>query len=198
MTAIKLKDGDELINADISKEEVLFVTNNGLALRFNTSEIPIVGTKASGVKGINLKDDYAIYASPINEEEYLNIYTNFKTIKRLKLSDITSISRAKKGNMLFKKAKTKDYKINFAYLTSTKDINLYKDDTDLYEVKNSDIPIMDLASTGSSVKYNYDLFTLKKELIDLTKTKEVKEVVEEPTSKEEQLSFASFIDDFKI
>ena len=204
MVAIKLKDNDELINADISKDEVLFVTNNGLSLRFNTSEVPVVGTKASGVKGINLKDDYCVYASPINKEEYLNIYTNFKTIKRLKLSDISSISRAKKGNMLFKKAKTKDYKINFAYLTETKDINLYRIDTDFHELKNSEIPIMDLASTGSSVKYNYDLFTLKKELIDLTKDtpeepkEEVLEINQKPSKKEEQLSFASFIDDFKI
>ena len=204
MVAIKLKDNDELINADISKDEVLFVTNNGLSLRFNTSEVPVVGTKASGVKGINLKDDYCIYACLIKREEYLNIYTNFKTIKRLKLSDISSISRAKKGNMLFKKAKTKDYKINFAYLTETKDINLYKVDTDFHELKNSEIPIMDLASTGSSVKYNYDLFTLKKELIDLTKDtpeepkEEVLEINQKPSKKEEQLSFASFIDDFKI
>ena len=204
MMAIKLKDNDELINADISKDEVLFVTNNGLALRFNTSEVPVVGTKASGVKGINLKDDYCVYACPIKGEEYLNIYTNFKTIKRLKLSDIPSISRAKKGNMLFKKAKTKDYKINYAYLTETKDINLYKIDTDFHELKNSEIPIMDLASTGSQVKYNYDLFTLKRELIDLTKDakeeqkEEVLEINQKPSKKEEQLSFASFIDDFKI
>ena len=201
MTAIKLKDNDELINADISKEEVIFVTNNGLSLRFNTNEIPVVGSKASGVKGINLKDDYCIYASPINKEEYLNIYTNYKTIKRLKLSDITPISRAKKGNMLFKKAKTKDYKILFAYLTETKDVNLYKIDTDIHELKNSDIPIMDIASTGSQVKFNYDLFALKKELVDLTKTttEEPKEVEEiKSTKKEEQLSFDAFIDDFKI
>ena len=201
MTAIKLKDNDELINADISKKEVLFVTNNGLALRFNTNEIPVVGSKASGVKGINLKDDYCIYASPIKKEEYLNIYTNYKTIKRLKLSDITPISRAKKGNMLFKKAKTKDYKILFAYLTETKDVNLYKIDTDIHELKNSDIPIMDIASTGSQVKFNYDLFALKKELVDLTKTtaEEPKEVEEiKSTKKEEQLSFDAFIDDFKI
>lgn len=201
MTAIKLKENDELINADISKEEVLFVTSNGLCLRFNTNEIPIVGLKASGVKGINLKDDYCIYASPIKNEEYLNIYTNYKTIKRLKLSDIIPISRAKKGNMLFKKAKTKDYKILFAYLTETKDINLYKIDTDIYELKNSDIPIMDIASTGSQVKFNYDLFALKKELVDLTKTsfeapKDVEEI--KPPKKEEQLSFDSFIDEFKI
>ncbi len=201
MTAIKLKENDELINADISKEEVLFVTSNGLCLRFNTNEIPIVGLKASGVKGINLKDDYCIYASPIKNEEYLNIYTNYKTIKRLKLSDIIPISRAKKGNMLFKKAKTKDYKILFAYLTETKDINLYKIDTDIFELKNSDIPIMDIASTGSQVKFNYDLFALKKELVDLTKTsfeapKDVEEI--KPPKKEEQLSFDSFIDEFKI
>ena len=204
MTAIKLKDNDELLNADISKDEVLFVTNNGLSLRFNTNEIPIVGTKASGVKGINLKDDYCVYASPIKREEYLNVYTNFKTIKRLKISDITSISRAKKGNMLFKKAKTKDYKIKFAYLTETKDVNLYRVDNDFHELKNSEIPIMDLASTGSSVKYNYDLFTLKKDLIDLTKNtqeeskEEVIKIEDQLSKKEEQLSFASFIDDFKI
>lgn len=206
MMAIKLKDDDELINADTSSDEVLFVTNNGLYLRFNTNEIPVVGTKASGVKGINLKDDYVIYASPIKREEYLNIYTNYKTIKRVKINELVSISRAKKGNMLFKKAKTKDYKINFAYLTVTKDTNIYRTDNEIHELKTSEIPIMDLASTGSSVKYNYDLFALKKELIDLTKVeknddKEDVQVVDEevkPTKKEEQLSFASFIDDFKI
>ena len=206
MTAIKLKDDDELINADTSSDEVLFVTNNGLYLRFNTNEIPVVGTKASGVKGINLKDDYVIYASPLKREEYLNIYTNYKTIKRVKVNELVSISRAKKGNMLFKKAKTKDYKINFAYLTVTKDTNIYRTDNEIHELKTSEIPIMDLASTGSSVKYNYDLFALKKELIDLTKVeknddKEDVQITDEevkPTKKEEQLSFASFIDDFKI
>ncbi len=206
MMAIKLKDDDELINADTSSDEVLFVTNNGLYLRFNTNEIPVVGTKASGVKGINLKDDYVIYASPIKREEYLNIYTNYKTIKRVKVNELVSISRAKKGNMLFKKAKTKDYKINFAYLTVTKDTNIYRTDNEIHELKTSEIPIMDLSSTGSSVKYNYDLFALKKELIDLTKVeknddKEDVQITDEevkPTKKEEQLSFASFIDDFKI
>ena len=206
MMAIKLKDDDELINADTSSDEVLFVTNNGLYLRFNTNEIPVVGTKASGVKGINLKDDYVIYASTIKREEYLNIYTNYKTIKRVKVNELVSISRAKKGNMLFKKAKTKDYKINFAYLTVTKDTNIYRTDNEIHELKTSEIPIMDLASTGSSVKYNYDLFALKKELIDLTKVeknddKEDVQITDEevkPTKKEEQLSFASFIDDFKI
>ena len=190
LVAIKLKENDELINVSISKEEVILVTSNGYALRFKSQEIPVVGTKASGVKAINLKDDYCIYASSINLDEYINIYTNFKTIKRLKLSDINTLTRAKKGTSLFKKVKTKDYKISFAYLTNHKDINLYRENNLFYELKNSDIPIMDIQSTGSSVKFNYDLFTLKRQLIDLIKKDEV--------IKEEQLSFASFIDDFKI
>lgn len=198
LMAIKLKDNDEVINAEISKEEVLFVTNNGMYLRFKTSEIPVVGTKASGVKGINLKDDYCIYASPINHE-YLNIYTNYKTIKRVKVSDLALISRAKKGNMLFKKAKTKDYKLVNAYLTNSKDINIYKVDNEIFELKSSEIPIMDLSSTGSQVKFNYDLFALKRDVIDLTLEEIKTEVIEkEEVKKEEQLSFDSFIDEFKL
>ena len=202
LVAIKLKDNDELINVSMAKNEVLFVTNNGLYLRFNTSEIPVVGTKASGVKGINLSNDYVVYAGSLNNQEYLNVFTNYKTIKRVKVTDLVSISRAKKGNMLFKKAKTKDYKIASAYLTLSKDINLYRIDNEFKELKNSEIPIMDLASTGSQVKFNYDLFIVKQELIDITnRSSEKNEEVEtekKETKKEEQLSFASFIDDFKI
>ncbi len=202
LVAIKLKDNDELISVSMAKNEVLFVTNNGLYLRFNTNEIPVVGTKASGVKGINLSNDYVVYAGSLNNQEYLNVFTNYKTIKRVKVTDLVSISRAKKGNMLFKKAKTKDYKIASAYLTLSKDINLYRIDNEFKELKNSEIPIMDLASTGSQVKFNYDLFIVKQELIDITnRSSEKNEEVEtekKETKKEEQLSFASFIDDFKI
>ena len=203
LTAIKLKEDDELINVSIYKEDTLFVTNNGLYLRFKTSEIPVVGVKASGVKGINLKDDYVIYASTIKEEdEYLNIYTNLNTGKRLKLTDLVYISRAKKGNMLFKKAKTKDYKINFAYLTTSRDVNLCKIDNDLNEIKNSEIPIMDINSTGSTItKKRVDLWTLKAEEINLLNRNNNQEDTpkKELDKKEnEQLSFASFIEDFKI
>ena len=200
LMAMKLKDNDEVVGITKSNEEVLFVTNNGYYLRYKEDEIPVVGAKASGVKGINLKDDYVIFASSINSNhEYLNIFTNYKTIKRVKLSDLGVISRAKKGNMLFKKTKSKDYKVNFAYLTSSKDINIYRIDNDLIELKNSEIPIMDLASTGSQVKFNYDLFTLKKDLeINIEKSDDAKTNVAKEISSNEQLSFNDFVEDFKI
>ena len=197
MMAIKLKNDDELVNVTTAKEDTLFVTHNGFYLRFKTSEIPVVGLKASGVKGINLKDDYVIYGADIKEEdEYLNIFTNIHTGKRIKLSDLSLISRAKKGNMLFKKAKTKDYKLDYAYLTNSKDVNLCKIDTDIKEIKNSEIPIMDIASTGSVLsKKQVDLWALKPVDVNLI-TKEEKK--EEEVKEQEQLSFNDFVKDFKI
>ena len=197
MMAIKLKNDDELVNVTTAKEDTLFVTHNGFYLRFKTSEIPVVGVKASGVKGINLKEDYVIYGADIKEEdEYLNIFTNIHTGKRIKLSDLSLISRAKKGNMLFKKAKTKDYKLDYAYLTNSKDVNLCKIDTDIKEVKNSEIPIMDITSTGSVLsKKQVDLWALKPVDVNLI-TKEEKK--EEEVKEQEQLSFNDFVKDFKI
>lgn len=197
MMAIKLKNDDELVNVTTAKEDTLFVTHNGFYLKFKTSEIPVVGLKASGVKGINLKEDYVIYGADIKEEdEYLNIFTNIHTGKRIKLSDLSLISRAKKGNMLFKKAKTKDYKLDYAYLTNSKDVNLCKIDTDIKEIKNSEIPIMDITSTGSVLsKKQVDLWALKPVDVNLI-TKEEKK--EEEVKEQEQLSFNDFVKDFKI
>lgn len=199
MTAIKLKNDDELVNVTTAKEDTLFVTHNGFYLRFKTSEIPVVGVKASGVKGINLKEDYVIYGADIKEEdEYLNIFTNMHTGKRIKLSDLSLISRAKKGNMLFKKAKTKDYKLDYAYLTNSKDVNLCKIVTDIKEVKNSEIPIMDITSTGSVLsKKQVDLWALKPVDVNLI-TKEEKKEEEPKKVEQEQLSFNDFVKDFKI
>lgn len=120
------------------------------------------------------------------------------TGKRIKLSDLSLISRAKKGNMLFKKAKTKDYKLDYAYLTNSKDVNLCKIDTDIKEIKNSEIPIMDIASTGSVLsKKQVDLWALKPVDVNLI-TKEEKKEEEPKKVEQEQLSFNDFVKDFKI
>ena len=58
---------------------------------------------------------------------------------------------------------------------------------------------MDHFITAATFNFLHEIFSLKKELIDLTKKiKEIKEEDVTKIQKEEQLSFASFIDDFKI
>ena len=202
LTAIKLKDNDELIDVSISKEKTMMVTKKGYYLNFLTNEIPIVGPKASGVKGINLKDDILVSGYSIdNTLEYIDLVTDNKTAKRIKISDLDTMGRAKRGNLIIKKTKTVTYTVKKSFATVSKDILLFKIDGDLKEVKNSDIPIMDLASTGSGLtKKELNDVAIKKELEKYTK-KEVKtEVVEEKPveNKIKELTIDDFLDDFKI
>ena len=52
---MKLKDNDSVVDVFISSANNIFMaTNNGYGLWYDINEVPIVGLKASGVKGINL------------------------------------------------------------------------------------------------------------------------------------------------
>jgi DNA gyrase subunit A len=58
--AIKLKEGDELIDCAITKtgDEIVLSTAHGMAIRFNEADARPMGRNTSGVKGVSLgKDD---------------------------------------------------------------------------------------------------------------------------------------------
>lgn len=199
-TAMKLKDTDEVVNVCITKPNVLIVTKTGYYLNYMASEIPLSGPKATGVKGINLKDDNVISGICYSEkDEYIDIFTNQKTAKRVKLSDLNMLSRAKRGTTLIKKVKSTNYEIIKAFSTSTKDIIGIKSKDDIYLVKNSDIPIMDKESTGSvilkqtisDVFISQELDIIKDEDIELPKIKKEEEKIQE-------LTIDDFLNDFKL
>jgi topoisomerase-4 subunit A len=201
MTAMKLKDHDELISVSYTDNDTLIVTKNGYYLRYSTKEIPVVGLKTSGVKGINLSSDEVVFGGCINNtHEYLNIFTNNNTSKRIKIEELKSITRAKKGNMLIKKNKTVTYYIVNAYLTNTKDIIIVKSDSELREIKNSEIPIMDIYSNGSNIAKGYiDKYDIKYDLVKIVNdTSSKEESAEEEVKIEKQVSFEDFAKDFKI
>lgn len=202
MTAMKLKENDELISVSKDLGQILMVTEAGYYLNYTSDELPIVGPKASGVKGINLKDDNLVSMISFSEKvEYITVFTNNKTAKRVKLSELEHHSRAKKGSLLLKKTKTVTYKVLNAIGTTSRDLILTKADSDINIIKNSDIAIMDLASTGSNIsKYKLDLAAkvamkekVEEEKIDTEEKKDAKKK-EEPKA----LSMADFLDDFKL
>ena len=61
----KLKNEDDQVIAlaPIKLDDVMLVTKNGYALRFNIEEVPVIGAKAAGVKAINLKKDDVLAAA---------------------------------------------------------------------------------------------------------------------------------------
>ncbi len=201
MTAIKLKDDDELVSVSYSNTDTIIITNNGYYLRYATSEIPLMGPKASGVKGIKLTDDYVIYGANYSiDDEYITVFTNNNTSKRIKLSELKELTRAKKGSMLIKKNKTVEYKIVNAYITNAKDTIIIKKDSEITEIKNSEIPIMDLNSNGSNLtKGHVDKYDIKYEPLKIVNSKENNEKEEEVNdSNNKQMSLDDFTKDFKI
>lgn len=219
LTAMKLKDeSDELVSAFKcnDKSDVIMVSKNGYYVKYNLSEVPVIGPKGSGVKGINLKDDELVSLSVIKDaDEYINIVSNNKTAKRVKLSELATMSRAKKGSLIMKKVKTQDYHIIDAFTSESRDDICLKSDSEIREIKNSDIPIMDTLSTGSSIsKYMVEKVFIKAILIKQKDVEIGKDesnessnddviISDEPImtndSKEvKEFTLDDFIDDFKI
>ena len=225
MTIFKLKDNDEVVSASINDGVVYIVTENGFALKFNKEEIPVVGLKTSGVKGIKLVSDSVVSAFVTNENhEYITIFTDKNTAKRVKLEEIDYSKRSLKGDNILHSPKSKKYKITECYAGSSKtNYGLIREETET--IKSSDISIMDKSSTGSTISKK-DLTDVFKEarlkVIDDAlastpeheesssvetpkkeeKTQEVKEEPKEDKKQEEQvyetLTMSDFFDEFKI
>lgn len=225
MTIFKLKDNDEVVSASINDGVVYIVTENGFALKFNKEEIPVVGLKTSGVKGIKLVSDSVVSAFVTNENhEYITIFTDKNTAKRVKLEEIDYSKRSLKGDNILHSPKSKKYKITECYAGNSKtNYGLIREETET--IKSSDISIMDKSSTGSTISKK-DLTDVFKEarlkVIDDAlastpeheesssvetpkkeeKTQEVKEELKEDKKQEEQvyetLTMSDFFDEFKI
>ena len=166
MTIFKLKDKDEVVSASINDGVVYIVTENGFALKFNKEEIPVVGLKTSGVKGIKLVSDSVVSAFVTNENhEYITIFTDKNTAKRIKLEEIDYSKRSLKGDNILHSPKSKKYKITECYAGSSKtNYGLIREETET--IKSSEINIMDKSSTGSTIS--------KKDLTDVFKEARLK------------------------
>ncbi|MCI8497925.1 MAG: DNA topoisomerase IV subunit A [Bacilli bacterium] len=153
MVAIKLKDKDSVKAVNFENNDFIIVTENGYSLRFDTADIPASGVKTSGVKGISLKDgDQVISGYSISQgDEYLTIFTDNKTAKRIKLEELEKSSRAKRGTTVLKKVKSTSYKVKDVLLSNSKTTFNLKYSDEVKSIKASEIPIMDLSSTGSSI-----------------------------------------------
>ncbi|MEG2457418.1 MAG: DNA topoisomerase IV subunit A [Bacilli bacterium] len=210
INCFKLKENDQLLSVSVTEEdETLIITKKGLALLFNTSEIPVLGSKTSGVKAIKLVEDEVVSAFVINSnEEYLTLFTTEDTAKRLKISDLVKTTRAKKGSLIIKSPKIKNYYILKAFNNSSKAI-FGLINSDITFIKASDINIMDKFSVGSTLisKNLNDVFK-KYKFKDMTediKEDEVKDETEneivdvkEETKEPQNYTMSDFFEDFKI
>jgi len=151
MVIFRLKDDDSLVSASINDNDVYIITKNGYVLKFKKEEIPEVGLKTSGVKGIKLVSDEVANAFVSNNfHEYITIFTDKNTAKRIKLEDIEYSKRSLKGESIIKSPKSKKYEIYTSFAGNAKtNYGIIDDETNI--IKSSDINIMEKASTGSVI-----------------------------------------------
>jgi DNA gyrase subunit A len=69
--AIKLKEGDELIDCAITKtgDEIILATAHGMAIRFNEADARPMGRNTSGVKGVSLSKDDTLVGMVVADPE---------------------------------------------------------------------------------------------------------------------------------
>ncbi|WP_396513175.1 DNA topoisomerase IV subunit A [Lactococcus garvieae] len=92
-------------------EDVLLISENGYALRFNISEIPVVGAKAAGVKAINLKAGDVVKAAFFVQTDSWYLLTQRGFIKRVKSEDIPETSRANRGLQVLRPLKSNPHTV---------------------------------------------------------------------------------------
>lgn len=206
VTLMKLKAKDKVVSVTKAENEVLVTTYNGFALRYLTEEIPITGLRGSGVKAINLKEDYVISGQSFTDAEYALFVTDKGTGKRVKLSEFDVMTRARKGLMAIRDVKTNPYKLISAFIINHKRALGILTDEITYH-KSSEFPICDRYQTGSNItKEKINKVFVETELIKSQNSeKSIKvgtEIIENPDSKEEQISLDKIdkqiltIDDF--
>ncbi len=152
MPYIKLKENDSVANiSKCSGTDIFITTHNGFGLRYDINEVPILGSRASGVKAISLKNDEVVSGQVFNEEEYLTLITTKNTGKRIKLSEFERISRARKGIQVIRDVKTNPYYILKTFIINSKHNLGLKFREDIELIKLSELPIADRYSTGTSL-----------------------------------------------
>jgi len=199
MPYIKLKDGDLVTNISYKNgTDVFITTHNGFGLRFDINEVPILGSRASGVKGISLKNDVVASGNVINDDEYLSLITSKNTGKRIRLAEFERISRARKGIQVIRDVKTNPYYILKTFIINSKNNLGLKFKEDIETIKLTELPIADRYSTGTSLSKHQilDVF-IEKELEDPKNEKiEKEEVIKENISLESIDQRMMTIDDF--
>lgn len=201
ISCMKLKDNDEVIDAKLNNfNDIMISTSSCFSLWFDESEIPSSGIKSSGVKSMTLKNDEVVSMNIFDKTlEYVTIFTDNKTAKRVKLEDFEKSTRARRGLLILREVKTNPYNIKNVFVTNTKTIFGLRFNDRIEKIKNTDLPILDRYKTGTTIsKEKYlDVFEMQnlttKEKIEEDKEEVVRTVIKEPT----QISLLEIDDELK-
>ena len=167
--AIKLKTTtDEVVAIELvpnQEQEIFIVTHCGFGLRYELSEVPVVGTVASGVKAINLrKDDFvagAMVYSPEHKVVSAFLATQRGAVKRFNVLEVSMLTRAKRGLMVLRELKTNPHRVVYldGTITSKQEYVIVSINGEMKEIRPMDLSLVDRTSNGSALLNDADGLT---------------------------------------
>ena len=197
VTLMKLKDGDKIISAAVAKKEIFITTNAGYGLRYMTEEVPVTGLRGSGVKAINLKNDFVVSGQSYENEPFITIITDKGTAKRIKIDEFEITSRARKGVLVVRDVKTNPYHIVNSFVTDNKkEIGVLTDEINYYKV--TEFRLCDRYQTGNQItKEKINLVFIKLEFSNSSEP--INENIDISLDKvdEQIMTIDDFLDDLK-
>ena len=164
IAAITLKDDDELAAVSLVKDEqLIIVTANGMAIRFDSKEVSATSRATSGVKGINLADgDSIIAALPVrNTNDKLAVFAANGLAKKFDLSELPVQKRAGKGLMCYKPTDSTGL-VAAAALVEDGDCVLVIGDKTSICVEASEIPLLGRPSIGNQIIKSNKILSVSK------------------------------------
>ncbi len=157
--AITLKDDDQLISVKktTGNDEIVIASSNGRMIRFDESEIRIMGRTASGVKGIDLGDGICVGLEVANPNDQILVVTEKGYGKRTNIEEYRMTHRGSKGVKALNVTEKNGNIVSF---------KLVKGDEDLMIITDSGIIIrlsVEQVSTTGRVAQGVRLIHLKDE-----------------------------------
>ncbi len=122
LVAIKLGLEDELVDAKFTngQMQVIVISSNAKATKYEETTLPSQGTKSSGVIGISLNDNYVTGIAVANPGEVIALASNRGGLKRLYIDNIQPCSRATKGRPIYRNIISKPHIVTEAFVANTK------------------------------------------------------------------------------
>ncbi|HCV0731327.1 TPA: DNA topoisomerase IV subunit A [Staphylococcus aureus] len=121
LIATKVKENDDLISVmRFEKDQLITViTNKGMSLTYNTSELSDTGLRAAGVKSINLKvEDFVVMTEGVSENDTILMATQRGSLKRISFKILQVAKRAQCGITLLKELKKNPHRIVAAHVVT--------------------------------------------------------------------------------
>ena len=107
LIAINLREGDELLKVKVTRgdADIIIVSQEGNAIKFNESDVRPMGRTAAGVKSMNLReDDIAVCMDIAVDEEALLVISENGFGKRTPLTEYKRQNRGGVGLITYKKS----------------------------------------------------------------------------------------------